>query len=103
MFDHKKPCNNCPFRRSQAKKYNLGKERITEIVNATAFECHKTTGVAASKKPPQQCAGLMALLHSANKPNQIMQVAQRLTNYDPATIDKTDTYATIEEAIKDHE
>lgn len=101
-FDLKYPCSNCPFRRSQARNYGLSRERLTEIVNATAFECHKTTGVAGQKKDPQQCAGLIALLNAAVRPNAIMQVAQRLEGRRFDYVDTSDTFIEVEEMIKGH-
>lgn len=85
MFDLKKPCRNCPFRKGQGELFNLGTARCLEIFNGAAFQCHKTVDYDHEGDPylrqgkaPQQCAGVMSLLHRANLPNQIMQVAERL-------------------------
>ena len=102
MFELKKPCVDCPFRKSNAANYALPKERLDEILSASAFECHKTTGVGGKKHPPQQCAGLIAAQHAANQPNQITQVAQRLLSYDPSVIDTSDTFDTIQELYEAH-
>lgn len=101
-FDYKAPCNNCPFRRSQAGRFNLGAERVQSIAAGTAFECHKTTGVCGPKHEPQQCAGLLALLHDAEQPNAIMQIASRLYGQTFDHIDRTDTFTEIEDAIAAH-
>lgn len=102
MFDYKKPCDDCPFRKSQAGNYQLGAERVREIWDAPAFECHKTTGAAGQKHDPQQCAGLIAVQHKAGQLNQITQVATRITSYDPAVIDTSDTFDSFEELSEAH-
>lgn len=117
MFDLKKPCKNCPFRRTKGDLFSLGKWRIEEIVSAPAFQCHATVDYDGAEydddgemipgtfagKNPQQCAGLMALLYREKRPNQIMRVAKRLTGFDAGKIDASDVYKTLEEAIKAHE
>lgn len=108
MFDLKRPCKDCPFRRSRAGAYRLKPERLEEIRTATAFQCHKTADYSAgddegrSGDKPQQCAGLMAVLHAQKTPNQIMQVAQRLISYDPGRIETLDTFPTWEDVQKAH-
>lgn len=102
FFDLKAPCNNCPFRRSQACNYQLSRKRLIGIVYATAFECHKTTGVIGERKEPQQCAGLMALLHDAQTDNTIMQVATRLSDQTFDHIDRSDTFTTLSDMFKGH-
>lgn len=102
MFDYKKPCNDCPFRKTQGSLYRICQDRLNQIFTGPAFECHKTTGATGTKHEPQQCAGLMALLHRENRPNQIMQVATRMGYLNPAQIDATEVYATLEDAINDH-
>jgi len=97
VFDLKKPCKDCPFRASNGRRFALNPDRIEEIANATAFQCHKTLdGV------PQQCAGVMSVLHKDGKPNAIMQVAERMTDWRAKNLDHSATYASIEEATKDH-
>lgn len=110
MFDLKRPCVNCPFRIGQGSLFQLGARRLDEIVNATAFQCHKTVDYdhyddaeARSGDRPQQCAGLMAVLHRSDRHNQIMQVAERLTDFDPATVDPDGVaYASVEDATRAH-
>ena len=101
-FDLKQPCNDCPFRRSQAPLYRLPEKRLKEIFDATAFECHKTTGVAGDKKEPQQCAGLIALHDAESSPNTITKAAMVLTGYSPNQIDKQDTFGSYKEAQYAH-
>lgn len=110
MFDLKRPCVNCPFRRGQGSRFALHPDRLTDILNGVAFQCHKTVDYAEWEDPekrsgdrPQQCAGLMAVLHRSDRHNQIMQLADRLTDFDPATVDpKGEAYASVEEAWAAH-
>ena len=67
MFDLKRPCVNCPFRRGQGSRFGLDPERLRGIIEGVAFQCHKTvdysrSGAGRSGERPQQCAGLMAVL-----------------------------------------
>lgn len=107
MFDLKRPCVNCPFRKDQGRLFGMYPERLEEIRNAPAFQCHKTVdytadGGHAPGERPQQCAGLMMILQREGIPNQIMQVAERfgvdLSGLDPDGV----TYATWAEAVADH-
>lgn len=109
MFDLKQPCVNCPFRKGQGEKFSLTVERLNEIKDAVAFQCHKTVNYDSESRAgragdhPQQCAGLMAILMREGKPNQIMQVAQRLTNIDFSDLDpKREAYENWEEVLKAH-
>lgn len=94
MFDLKRPCMNCPFRKGVGSTFRLPSRRLMEIEKAQAFQCHKTVDydhehdpVAKQGANPQQCAGLMAVLHRENHPSQIMQVATRLGELDPDQLD----------------
>lgn len=110
MFDLKRPCVNCPFRIGVGSTFALHPERLADIFAAPAFQCHKTVDYenyedaeARSGDRPQQCAGLMAVLHRSDRHNQIMQVAERLTDFDPATVDpEREAYASIEAATAAH-
>jgi hypothetical protein len=108
VFDLRRPCVNCPFRRGQGELFQLGPERLYEIVTATAFQCHKTVDYSdwSEAKPgdrPQQCAGLMTLLHRERLDNQIMQVAQILGVWDPVGMDpKYEVYDTLAECLEAH-
>lgn len=110
MFKLKRPCADCPFRRSMAGNYQLPSARLEEIRTATAFQCHKTVDYSADSgdlegragDKPQQCAGLMAALHASGQPNQIMQVAERLIGYDAGMIDTTDTFESWEDVVTAH-
>lgn len=107
MFDLKQPCVNCPFRRAQGELFGLGERRVREIAEAVAFQCHKTIDYSQTRprtgERPQQCAGLMTVLHRSGAPNVIMQVGRRLGHFDPALLDpKNECYASLDEAIAAH-
>jgi hypothetical protein len=109
MFKLIRPCENCPFRIGQGERFQLGRLRLEEIFNAVSFQCHKTVDYEQFDDPkerqgkhPQQCAGLMSLLHRAGRHNQIMQIAERLGYFDPNKIDHSEVYSTIDDAIKAH-
>lgn len=53
----KKPCKDCPFRKDTLKGW-LGRERMTAILQADRFVCHKKTDL--------QCAGHMLLRGNNN-------------------------------------
>lgn len=107
MFNLKQPCNDCPFRKGNSVAF-LTRERLESIFDAPAFQCHKTVDYSGEDREgragdkPQQCAGLMAVLHRSGKPNQIMQVAERLGHLDPTTLDpKNEAYASLEDVLND--
>ena len=103
MFDLKRPCSDCPFTRSHASAYQLPPERLADIKAAPAFQCHKTLD-SVSKTPcaPQQCAGLMAVLHANGTPNAIMQVASRIIDHNPADINTDNTFSSWEDVCEAH-
>lgn len=110
MFRLQRPCVNCPFRKGQGELFQLREQRLLDIVAATSFQCHKTvdydTDDDCTGRPgdrPQQCAGLMAVLHREGRPNQIMQVAERLGALDPERLDpQHEAYGSLEEVLKAH-
>jgi hypothetical protein len=92
MFDLKRPCINCPFRKGQGQLFGLRAGRLAEIREGPAFQCHRTLrhlhdGEHWQGDRPQQCAGLMTVLARDGADNQIMQVAQRLGHLDVAGLD----------------
>lgn len=108
MFDLKRPCTTCPFRRGHGSLFRLAPVRLVEIFNAPAFQCHKTVDYSGdepgSGDKPQQCAGLMTVLHRSAMPNQIMQVAERMNGFNPADLDpQGEAYQSIPEAVAAHE
>lgn len=107
MFDLKRPCVNCPFRIGQGSRFQLHPDRLAGIFEAPAFQCHKTVDYSndapASGDRPQQCAGLMAVLHRDDRHNQIMQVAGRISDFDAAALDPDGVaYSSIAAAIAAH-
>ena len=78
MFKLKKACKSCPFRRDAGHAFGFPEPRLREIVNGVAFQCHNTVDYdhwdegaeARSGDHPQQCAGLMALLHKEGQPRK---------------------------------
>jgi len=80
-------CPNCPFN-DNGKAIHLeegGVDKIKEmLLEGGSFNCHKTVydldtnmGLTESQSP-KMCAGAYAFLKREGKPNQIMQVAERL-------------------------
>jgi hypothetical protein len=95
MFNRTSPCLACPFRIDNACKFRFSNDRLAEIKNGTAFQCHRTL-----KAKPQQCAGLMSVLARERQPNQIMQVAERLGYLDLRKLDPHgEAYASWSEVL----
>lgn len=109
MFKLKRPCKSCPFRIGQGSLFGLHPDRLAAIRAGTAFQCHGTVDYSDDDGPrpgdkPQQCAGLMAVLHREDDPNQMMQVAERLGALDPNQLDPDGVcYASWAEALAAHE
>lgn len=115
MFDLKSPCVNCPFRKGCGSRFRLNRHRLAGIIGAQAFQCHKTVDydgedededgfvIPEAGDSPQQCAGLMAILHRDGVPNQIMQMAERLKFLDPTKLDpRREAYDSRAQAIRAH-
>jgi hypothetical protein len=106
MFKLTRPCVTCPFRKGMGETFTLHEARLRGIFSAPAFQCHKTIDYSGDEpdqgNKPQQCAGLMSILHREGQPNQIMQVAQRFGEFDPDQLDHTDVYDSIDDAIAAH-
>lgn len=109
QFKLTRPCNNCPFRKGVGETFCMPRLRLREIFRAVAFQCHKTVDYDNFSDPekrsgdkPQQCAGLMSLLHRAGKHNTIMSVGVSLGFFDPTKLDHTDVYDSIEAAVAAH-
>ena len=62
----KKPCRDCPFRKDTQQGW-LGEKRMTEILAAKSFVCHKKTSM--------QCAGHMLI---NGEENAFVRLAARL-------------------------
>ena len=85
----KSPCKDCPFRKDSLQGW-LGEERITEIVNASSFVCHKKTDL--------QCAGFM---HLKWQESDFVQLASRL-KLDTGLRGKELIFENKEDCIKHH-
>lgn len=109
MFKLKRPCKTCPFRLGGGSGFQLSPERLDEIFDAPAFQCHNTVDYDNFDDPdkqqgehPQQCVGLMVLLHREGRDNQIMQVASRLIGFDAGKLETGQCYRSIAEARAAH-
>lgn len=82
-----RPCTHCPFRRD-APGFLHG-DRAEEIadsllVSGQSFTCHETndydwkSGEAVVTIDSKHCAGAALVLLAEGRPNQLMQVAERL-------------------------
>lgn len=107
MFDLKRPCVTCPFRRGQGETFGLPRARLEKIFAAPAFQCHKTVdyaeGADRQGDKPQQCAGLMAVLVQDGADNQIMQVGARLGAFDPDVLVLEDAYPGRQAVFQAHD
>ncbi len=91
----KRPCENCPFRTD--RRFYLGHERSIEIAEGLRaggeFHCHKTVNYDEEDGfvrtgEEEHCAGALIVLESsAEGPNQMMRIAERLGFYDPGKLD----------------
>lgn len=95
-FDLKKPCDNCPFRKST--HFDFPKARAQEILYARGgFACHKTsrtvtddtTGdeVESVSAQSQMCAGRLIVLERSGYQDDWMQIGERMGFYDPKKLD----------------
>jgi HNH endonuclease len=48
MFDLKRPCKNCPFRKGVGETFAMPLSRLVQIKDAVAFPCHKTIDYGVS-------------------------------------------------------
>ncbi len=81
-----KMCGNCPFK-DDGKAIHLRAGRVDDIKkqleSGESFSCHKTVYNLdvdmnpTEEQPLKMCAGAYEYLKKINKPNQIMQVAER--------------------------
>lgn len=89
-----KPCPHCPFRKDVPGFLSRG--RAQEIADSLgklgqSFTCHETndydgeTGEAVVTIESRHCAGAALVLEAERKPNQLMQVAERLGYYTKPT------------------
>ncbi len=96
MMDLIRPCANCPFRMD--KPFYLGHERREEIARSLSmgdpFLCHETLDYEELEYDDfgqwhrahggeQHCAGALIVLQKEGRPNQAMQVMERLGFWNP--------------------
>lgn len=113
MFDLKKPCDKCPFRKTAQKRW-LGRQRATEIAEGiggdthASFSCHKTNGfdrngVTTEIETSQHCAGAMIVLDKINNPNIMMRRGAIHKVFDAGQLkDKTKVFDTLGEFVEHH-
>lgn len=81
MYRITKMCSNCPFRNDE-HAIHLSEGRLDGIKKALLrrenFVCHKTVYSDDKNQKRLMCAGAYEFLISEEKPNQIMQIAERL-------------------------
>lgn len=106
-----KPCNNCPFRRTNGA-VRLRRERIREIAgmmlspDGAEFPCHKTTvddedGERVTTGDSQHCAGALIFAEKNGNQTQMMRIAGRLRLYDPDKLEgRDDVFDTMAEMMK---
>jgi hypothetical protein len=113
-FNLKTPCAECPFRRD-VHPY-LTKGRAEEIASAVlhedrTFACHKTVYPAnkghrrVRPEGHSMCVGAILLIEAAAPfGNQMLQIAERLGLYDPATVrrDRDVAWSTEAEFVNHH-
>jgi len=106
IFDLKRPCANCPFRKGQGEKYQLSPKRLKEIERAEGFLCHKTVDYskpgARGRKNSRQCAGFMSVMQHEWGGSPMMQLAQRMMGVDFKDLDPQheayDSWADVKKA-----
>lgn len=70
------PCKNFPFRKDSLKGW-LGSTRMTEILEADSFVCHKTTKndiPNTENKNRKQCAGFMIIKKEESAAVQLSKI-----------------------------
>lgn len=109
LFNLKKPCTDCPFRKDSAAGW-LGYDRTKDISNTLVsgngtFSCHKTTGAISGRKVKQEkqshCYGALQMLRNMEclESGFIFQMAERLLGADFSSI-KFDTSIVFENHIQ---
>lgn len=116
MWKLKKPCVDCPFRRSSLKGW-LGETRAREIIGGLtggehqSFYCHKTTVTSDTEEDSrevteesQHCAGAAILLHKTKQPNMAMRLGYCYGDFDGAKLEEqTEVFNTEIEFINHHD
>jgi hypothetical protein len=97
MFDIKKPCVDCPFRKDGHMLRSLGKGRMEEIVTNVVkedgfFSCHKTVDYSDDtptlKEQNRFCAGALIAVEKADATyrNRNTRIANMMGIYDPKNL-----------------
>jgi hypothetical protein len=82
-FDMKKPCDNCPFRKSEKAVRFRTKRRALEVANGDGvFPCHKTVDYSGddngqAKENSQACVGFLVYQCNHGSPGQMVRIAGR--------------------------
>jgi hypothetical protein len=112
-FDLTTPCSNCPFRSD--RPFPLKAERVRQILGgdrgrqwwpSPSFTCHKTVDYSAGvegriRVEGQHCAGVLIILTREERPNDCMQIAERLGLWSPVSLQMdAPVYHTTEEAVR---
>lgn len=119
VFDLKRPCKKCPFRRDIHPF--LRRERAEEIAEALLsglnFYCHETVdydrwehedeeggseGEYCPDGEEQHCAGASMMLWRYGTPNQMMRICLRLNLLDPNVLERGDNVFESPEEFIDH-
>jgi len=104
-YNLKKPCGQCPFRRSSPSPW-LTRGRVEEItrdcvMGDSTFTCHKTTDTPTE----QHCAGALIMEEKLNPGgNRMTRIARMYGMFggDEELKDKEDIFDSIEEMIDHH-
>lgn len=92
----KRPCKHCPFR-SDVPRYlypQRYRQIAAELLEGGSFICHETIHLeeaveGGSFDGGRACAGAMIWLQAQGRPNQLMQVMERLGVFDPTQLDRS--------------
>lgn len=106
-FDLKKPCPECPFRRTDGA-VRLSRGRAHQVAqnmvewHGGSFPCHKTNRETGGKGPVQYCAGALIFCAKNNDAgrgsNQSVAVAHTLGLFNPDEMEAQDeVFDTVEE------
>jgi hypothetical protein len=114
MFDMKRPCDNCPFRKEggirlhPARARQIAKSQIDG--QGATFPCHKTvnydavdkdddSGNHAWQRGNQYCAGALNFALNVGSLNQMMRIAAR-TGWNPERMqDRSRCFRSVKEMV----
>jgi hypothetical protein len=101
MFNIKKPCKDCPFRKDGMMLKSLGHERVGEILEGVVngddfFSCHKTVDYDKEDHSLTEqnnfCAGALIAIEKAGSTyrNRNTRLAVMMDIYDPKELKDVD-------------